>query len=138
MRAFLLLPLMPLLLRMLLPMLLPMLLTACTDPAPVAGLIVADLASVAVFGRGLGDLGVSAATGRDCSIVRLERGQTYCAPVPEQLPEPYCTRTLARVDCWASLDLLPRPTAGIAEAPPPTPAQSRYRAARWPKSLFAD
>lgn len=122
--------------RWLLP--LPLLLTACADPAPVAGLIAADLASVAVFGRGLGDLGVSAVTGRDCSIVRLERGQTYCTPLLEPPPEAYCTRTLARVDCWTSPGLLPRPTAGMAEAPAPTAAQTRYRAARWPKALTAD
>ena len=121
-----------------LPLLLGLVLAGC-GAAPVAGpLLAAEGVSVMVLGRGLLDLGVSAVSGRDCSIVRLERGQTYCTPTYEPVAEQYCTRTLARVDCWTDPALLPSPSPGIGDTPPPTPAQERYRAARWPKSLFAN
>jgi len=41
------------------------------------------------------------------------------------------------VDCWADPALLPAPRQGVADGPAATPAQQRYRAARWPKSLNA-
>ncbi|MBV8914927.1 MAG: hypothetical protein JOZ05_18050 [Acetobacteraceae bacterium] len=89
-------------------------------------------------GRGILDMGVSAVSGRDCSIVRLDRGQTYCAPPdgPDRLG-PYCTRSLGVVDCWADPGLLPARQQEVADGPGPTPEQLRYRAARWPKSLTA-
>lgn len=99
-------------------------------------LAAADTASVVVFGRGIADIGVSAATGRDCSIVRLDRRQSYCAPLePPYGPAPFCTRTLGNVMCWADPErfaLLPSP---IADGPPLTAAQEANHAARWPKSL---
>ena len=95
-----------------------------------------EAASVTVFGRGVVDAGVSAVTGKDCSVVRLDRQQTYCAP-RERLPgpPPYCTRTLADVECWADPETfasLPRP---LAASPPLPPEQVRQSPARWPKSL---
>jgi len=115
------------------------LLTGCAGwVEPTGALAAADLASVTVFGRGILDMGVSAVSGRDCSIVRLDRGQTYCAPRdgPEKLG-PYCTRSLGVVDCWADPGLLPGRQREVADGPGPTPEQLRYRAARWPKSLTA-
>jgi hypothetical protein len=105
---------------------------------PVGALAGMEMASVVVFGRGMLDLGVSAVSGKDCSIVRLDRGQTYCAP-PERAdaPGPYCTRSLGTVDCWADPALLPGPQREVEDRPVPTPEQLRYRAARWPKSLTA-
>jgi hypothetical protein len=112
--------------------------TACT-PAPWGALIAADLATVAVFGRGIGDIGVSAVTGRDCSVVRLDRGQTYCAPLEgPPAPGPFCTRSLGTVDCWADPAELPGRYRSIGDTPPPTPAQDRYRRALWPKALTAN
>lgn len=97
----------------------------------------AEAASVVVFGRGVSDMGVSLVTGRDCSIVRLDKGQTYCAARNEApRPQPYCTRTLGAVTCWDDPALMARPPAEVADTPPPTDEQVRYRAARWPKSLF--
>lgn len=97
----------------------------------------ADAGSVIVLGRGVGDIAVSALSGRDCSIVRLDAGQTYCAERdPKPPPQPYCTRTLGNVTCWENPALLPRPQPEVAETPQPTPDQLRYRSARWPKSLF--
>ncbi len=97
----------------------------------------AEAGSVIVLGRGVGDVAVSAVTGRDCSIVRLDKGQTYCAPRDTTPPpQPFCTRTLGVVNCWADPGLLPPDQHEVADAPPPTEDQLRYRAARWPKSLF--
>lgn len=105
--------------------------------APAGALAGADLASVTVFGRGLLDIGVSAVSGRDCSIVRLDRGQTYCAArFPAERAQPFCTRTLGSVTCWDDPALLPAPQTEVADTPRPTADQLRYRAARWPKSLF--
>ncbi len=120
------------------PLLLPGLLCGCATAQPVAALLALEGASVMVFGRGVLDLGVSGLSGRDCSIVRLDRGQTYCAPNEPMLAEPYCTRSLGTPDCWADRALLPSPRAGLGDTPPPTAAQARYRAARWPKSITAD
>ena len=105
---------------------------------PTGALAAADVASVVVFGRGIADIGVSAISGRDCSIVRLDRGLTYCAPIdPPPDPGPFCTRSLGTVDCWISPAVLPMPQQPVADTPPPTPAQEQYRHARWPKSLTA-
>ena len=107
-------------------------LAGCVEALPIT--LGVDLASVTVLGRGVGDIAVSAITGRDCSIVRLDKGQTYCAREPS-FREAYCTRTLARVDCWAA----PPPFGTlVADTPPPTPAQQRYQLARWPKAINAE
>ncbi len=95
-----------------------------------------DAASIAVFGRDVGDIGVSAITGRDCSVVHLDRRQDYCAP-QERLPlaEPYCSRTLADVQCWSnpeSFGSLPRQ---IVDTPSLTAEQRRQITSRWPKTL---
>jgi hypothetical protein len=113
-------------------------LTGCAGwEAPVGALAGAELASVTVLGRGLLDVGVSAISGRDCSIVRLDRGETYCAArFPAEQPQPFCTRTIGTVTCWENPALLPAPQSELGDTPPPTEDQLRYRAARWPKSLF--
>jgi hypothetical protein len=109
-------------------------LTGCTAAEPFGALLGADVASIAVFGRSLGDLGASAISGQDCSIVRLERGLTYCAGRNPPAREAYCTRTLATVDCWPAPHLN---RVGVGDTPPPSLAQERYRAAPWPKALTA-
>ena len=109
-------------------------LSGCAGWGVAAGV---EVASVTVLGRSVGDIAVSAATGRDCSIVRLDRGQTYCAPRYEQpRPQPFCTRTLGTVTCWEDPRLLSSLPQEVGDTPPPTQDQLRYRAARWPKSLF--
>ena len=114
-------------------------LAACSDPAGVtAALIAVEGTGVTVFGRGIVDVGVSAITGRDCSVVRLDRGQTYCEPRYLGPEEPtFCTRSLGAVDCWTDPAQLPPGVRPVADTPPPTPQQVDYRQARWPKSLFA-
>ena len=104
----------------------------CAEPwGPMLG---ADVASVAVFGRSIGDVFASGFTGRDCSIVRLDQGKTYCAERDPPARVAYCTRSLAKVDCW---DAPPPGRDLVADAPAPTRVQERYRAAAWPKSLNA-
>ena len=92
--------------------------------------------SVAVFGRGVADLGVSAVTGKDCSIVHLDKGQNYCAP-REKLPDapPFCTATLGTVQCWANPEAFAVLPHQLADAPALNKDQIRDVNARWPKSL---
>lgn len=57
----------------------------------------ADIGSVATFQRSPPDLVWSLISGRDCSVVRLDRGQSYCKPKePPPEPQPFCTRSLDR------------------------------------------
>lgn len=94
-------------------------------------------ADVAVFHRSLPDMAYSAITGRDCSVVRLDRDESYCKPVaPPVPPVPYCTRTLAQVTCWAEPAATPGMPMQVAQGPHAlTPEQDRLRLARWPASL---
>jgi hypothetical protein len=116
---------------------LPMLfLAAChvVPAAPVAALAGIDAAAVAVLGRDVVDIAVSAGTGRDCSVVRLDRGQSYCRPIEAAPPRPtFCTRSLGVVDCWANPDALPGPVRGVADGPSAlTQEQEARRTRRWP------
>ncbi len=103
---------------------------------PTGAYLGAEVASVTIFGRGIGDLAYSAITGHDCSVVRLEQGQTYCKPQePPPAPPPLCTRSLGLVDCWSNPAGLNGPLPrGLADGPNTlTPAQESDRTARWPK-----
>lgn len=113
-------------------------LSGCGVPwyEPTAAVAGAEVASVAVFGRGIGDIAISGVTGRDCSIVRLEQGHSYCKPPePPPLAPPLCTRSLGVVDCWANPAALNGPPPrGVADGPSTlTPEQEQDRTARWPK-----
>jgi hypothetical protein len=105
---------------------------------PTGAFVAANAASVVVFGRSIPDLAVSGVTGKDCSVVRLDQGKSYCAP-PEQPPgtPQFCTRSLARVDCWASPAVLPNRQQGVADGPSLNAVQERDRVAPWPKALTA-
>ena len=107
-------------------------------PAAVVPLSVATLgADVAIFHRTLPDLIYSGITGRDCSLVRVDRGDSYCRPIaPPVPPQPYCTRSLAGVDCWAHPELMANVPPQVAQGPHElTPEQDRVRLARWPTDL---
>src|SRR5918997_6638025 len=118
--------------RRLLPALLLPFLAAC-DPASLGVTAAVGVGSVAVIGRTPVDAAVSLATGRDCSIVRLDRGQSYCRPVePPPAPPPYCTRGLGRVDCWREPPLAIPLQRGVADGPTAlTPEQEAHRTRRW-------
>ena len=116
-------------------LLLPLLAACHTLPTtPLAVLAGVEAASVVVFGRDVGDIVVSAASGRDCSIVRLDRGKSYCRPLDPPPARPaFCTRSLAGVDCWSNPEALPAHTREVADGPRVlTPEQEARRTRKWP------
>ncbi len=124
--------------RTMLLLLSPLALAACQGASfGVLGATVAEGASVAVFGRGIIDMGYSLASGQDCSIVRLEQKKTYCRPEePPPVPPPYCTRSLGFVDCWLNPAALNSHPPSVADGPATlTAEQERHRTARWPGPL---
>jgi hypothetical protein len=119
--------------RRLFPALLPLFLAAC-DPASLGAAAAAGAGSVVVIGRTPVDAAVSLARGRDCSVVRLDRGLGYCRPEePPPAPPPYCTRSLGRVDCWREPPLALPMQRGVADGPAMlTAEQEAHRTRRWP------
>ena len=104
-------------------------------PLTVAAIVVGTAAgSTAVIQRTPVDAVISAASGRDCSAVRLDQGKAYCRP-QEQRPDtpPYCTRSLGVVDCWSAPEHMPGIGPEVADGPRRlTPAQEANRTRRWP------
>ncbi len=119
--------------RGLAPLLLLPLLAAC-DPASLGAAAAVGAGSVVVIGRTPVDAAVSLASGRDCSAVRLDRGQSYCRPVElPPAPPPYCTRSLGGVDCWREPPLALPMQPGVADGPTTlTAEQEAHRTGRWP------
>lgn len=100
---------------------------------PTGALAAASIAAVPVFGRTVPDIAYSAATGQDCSMVRLEQGRSYCRPTDPPWPaQPVCTRSLALVECWQNPQALGGHPITIADGPQPTAEQEAYRTRRWP------
>ncbi|MCX7931017.1 MAG: hypothetical protein N2588_00540 [Rhodovarius sp.] len=96
-------------------------LAACDGPALVAAGAV-HVASLTLTGRAVPDLAVSALTGRDCSLARLDRHLPYCGRAPDATPPPppFCTRSLGTVDCWAEGPPPASPAyRGVADGPSP-------------------
>lgn len=92
------------------------------------------IGSVATIGRSPTDAVYSLATGKDCSVVRLDQGKSYCRPQepPPHVPD-FCTHSLARVDCWQQPDLMADRYRGVADGPTGlTTEQEANRARRWP------
>ena len=114
--------------------LLLLLATGCTPVSAGIG-AAAELASIPVLGRSLPDAVISVVAGQDCSVVRIDQGNTYCRP-PEPPPPgiPFCTRSLGVVDCWVDPWNLngppPRPVADGARML--TPAQQINARHSWP------
>ena len=94
----------------------------------------ASLATVPALGRTAPDAMISLATGRDCSLVRSERGQSYCRRTDPPWEEPpLCTRSLGVVDCWRNPDAFGMKLTGVADGPrQPTAEQEAYRTRSWP------
>ena len=107
--------------RTLLPgVLLCVLLCSCgaTALSVSTGLVVADAAVITVLHRDVFDVLVSGISGQDCSVVRLDRGKSYCRPIdPPAVPPPYCTGTLGLPECWATPLLFANPPRGLADGP---------------------
>jgi hypothetical protein len=94
----------------------------------------ANVVSVTTIQRSPADAVYSWVTGRDCSIVRLDEGKTYCRPVePEPEPPVYCTRGLGSVNCWQDPASVPGHPRGVADGPSGlTAEQEADRVRRWP------
>jgi hypothetical protein len=94
----------------------------------------AVIGSVTTFGKSPPDLVYSAITGKDCSVVRLDQGKSYCRPVEPRPPAPeFCTRSLGVPDCWQDPMALGPRYIGIADGPSAlTSEQEANRTRRWP------
>ena len=111
-------------------------LTGCGLSTNLAGTVgvAAGVGSIATIHRSPADAVYSFFTGRDCSIVRLDEGKSYCRPV-EPPPEPpvFCSRSLGSVNCWQDPATLPDHPRGVADGPSVlTPAQEANRVRTWP------
>jgi hypothetical protein len=106
----------------------------CGPEAPiVAGaMVILSGASLPVFHRTPVDMLVSAASGRDCSIVNLDRGDRYCraSELPPERPL-FCTRSLGVPDCWENPERLTNNPREIADGPRALTAEQN-RGRRWP------
>ena len=93
-----------------------------------------SVAAVPLIGRTLGDAIVSGISGKDCSLVRLDAGKSYCAPEEAPPAKPVvCTRSLGIVDCWRNPEALGAAYREVADgARNLTPAQEAHRTRRWP------
>ena len=94
----------------------------------------ANVGSIATIQRTPTDAVYSLITGRDCSLVRLDQGKTYCRPVePEPVPPEFCTRSLGTVNCWRDPATVPGDPRGVADGPVTlTAEQEANRVRTWP------
>jgi hypothetical protein len=94
----------------------------------------ANVVSVTTIQRTPADAVYSWVTGRDCSVVRLDQGKSYCRPV-EPPPEPprFCTRGLGGLNCWQDPETVPGHPHGVADGPSGlTAEQEADRVRTWP------
>ena len=116
--------------------LLILLLAGCgaTPEQVVSGVGAVGVGSIAVIQRTPADALYSIVSGRDCSLVRMDQGKSYCKPIeppPEQ--QSYCTRSLGVVDCWQDPARLPDHPPQVGDVPHGlTPAQENDRTTGWP------
>ena len=112
-----------------------LLLAGCVTPEQAATIGVGvTVGSFAVIQRSPFDALYSILSGKDCSLVRLDQGKSYCRPM-EPLPEapPYCTRSLGVSDCWRDPASLPDQPPQVVDGPRTlTPAQEADRTRSWP------
>jgi hypothetical protein len=105
-----------------------------SDNLIATALVGGTIGSVATIQRTPADAVYSWWTGRDCSLVRLDQGKTYCRPV-EPPPEPpvFCTRSLGAVNCWQDPGSVPGSPRGVADGPAAlTAEQEADRVRTWP------
>ena len=112
-----------------------LLLAGCGTPPEQLVTVAAGvgIGSITILHRTPFDALWSLITGKDCSAVRMDRGETYCRPEePPPAPPPFCTMGLGAVDCWTDPALLNHPTE-VADGPRVlTPAQEANRTRTWP------
>jgi hypothetical protein len=107
---------------------------AATPEQLAAGAVGVSIGSIAVMQRSPIDAAYSVFSGKDCSVVRLDQGKSYCRPVePPPEPPPFCTRTLGVAECWQDPASLPDHPSALGDGPSTlTPAQEVDRTRRWP------
>lgn len=111
-------------------------LAGCSPPPvePSGILLGLNVVSIPLMQRTPFDAAWSIATGRDCSVVRWDRGLGYCrSPEPPPAAPAFCSRSLGGVDCWLDpIALVNRPRE-LADGPRTlTAAQDAHRTRRWP------
>ncbi len=113
-----------------------LLLAGCgaTPEQALTGAAVLGIGSIAIIGRSPADALISVVSGKDCSIVRLDQGKSYCRPMePPPEPQPFCSRSLAIADCWIDPASLPDHPTQLGDGPHVlTPEQEANRTRRWP------
>jgi len=77
----------------------------------------ASVASFVVLQRGLVDVAYSIVTGKDCSVINIERRGEYCRTDPVTAPATFCTRSLGDVDCWLVAEPY-GPQRQVSDTPP--------------------
>ncbi len=112
-------------------------LAGCATVTPMIGAELvgaATVGSVAAIGRTPVDAAYSLVTGKDCSLVHLDQGKTYCRRTePKPDPPPYCTRSLGVADCWQNPAAVPNLGPNLADGPQSlTPTQEQNRTRSWP------
>ena len=71
--------------------------------------------------------------GYNCSLLAWAIGKPYCEPVLVPVRPQYCTRSLARVDCWDRPDPFGYHQRQVADGPwQLTPEQLRNSTRAWP------
>ncbi|ANC93135.1 hypothetical protein A6A40_08615 [Azospirillum humicireducens] len=95
-----------------------MALAGCTSPLGLAA-AGADVVTLNATRKTIGDHLVSAATGRDCSIISFEQSGDYCPDKVEiDRSRVYCYRTLADVECHHIPDPYRNGNTALASPPP--------------------
>ena len=114
-----------------LPLVLGLPLGGCLETAATVGAV--SVAGVPLIGRTLPDAVISTVAGKDCSLVRLNAGKSYCAPEEKPPEQPVvCTRSLGVVDCWRNPKDLGTAYTEVADGPRAlTPAQEAHRTRNW-------
>lgn len=114
----------------------------CTDPPllqeTIAGtplslwIAGAEITSFAVLQRGMFDAVYSLITGKDCSVINIERRGEYCRSAVVAQPVAFCTRSIGDVDCWTVANPY-GPQRPVTDIPPPPVARTPVR---WNLSPF--
>ena len=118
---------------------LPLLLAGCGADAAIGVPVAAGVAvgSIAIFHRSPVDMVVSAASGRDCSVVNLDKGERYCRPKDRAPERPtFCTRSLGVPDCWDDPSKLLNQPREIADGPRSLTADQEADRKKWWPGLW--